>query len=375
MRLANAMGSQRIQRELRLIIISVTLFLAHQAMESILLHWFASNGYSDLCQLDCHWYRKIAGEGYERLQLGQFDYSRMANVAFFPLFPGAASVMSHLLGLTSQTGVVLTSKFFFMISIYAFIKMVQTIAPSTNPITNGSIAAFNPYSIYGNAGYTEPLFLLLTCIFFALLERRLYLKASIAGALLSATRLVGVVSVISYLISLTPLWPSWRWKNRFQALGAMALIPTGLVVFMLHLQERTGDPLAFIHIQRAWGRATPAGPTSWLVALSKALSSDWWLYRYWGISGIVVLLISLFFILRGRYTSLASFSLFSTIIPLTSDCWGLSRYIWWQAPVLLFIALFFGRNRALLAGWLTLAIAVNVWSYRLWFSTTNWHLS
>jgi len=344
-------------------------------MESILVFWFAPNGYSDLCQLDCNGYADIATKGYEELRLSQFDYSRIANFAYFPLFPIASSLTSHLFNLTQQTAAVLTSKLFFLLSIYAFIKMVHIIAPSTHPLANGSIAAFNPYSIYGNAGYTEPLFLFLACIFFAFVERRMFLKAGLAGALLSSTRLVGVVAVVSHLISWAQHWQSWRWGYRIRALAGMALIPLGLLLFMAHLHGRTGDPLAFIHIQRAWGRGTPAGPASWLFALSKGLSSDWWLYRYWAISGIVVLTVSLTFILRRRHVSLASFSLLSTLIPLTSDCWGLSRYIWWQAPVLLFIALCFGRNRALLAGWLTLAILVNVWCYRLWFTNINWHIS
>jgi hypothetical protein len=375
MRIASALNNASVQRELRLIAISLTLFLTHQTMEGILVLRYAPTGYSDLCQLDCSRYTDIAKSGYEKLDLSQFNYSRMANFAFFPLFPLASFLASQLLDLSPQTGVLLASKLFFLLSIYAFIKMVQTIAPSSHALVNGSIAAFNPYSIYGNAGYTEPLFLLLTCIFFALLGRSMFLRAGLTGALLSATRLVGVVSIVSYLISLTLPWPTWRWRNRFKGLAGMALIPTGLLLFMAHLQERTGDPLAFIHIQRAWGRATPTGPASWLYALSKGLSNDWWLYRYWAISGIVVLAVSLFFILRRRHVSLASFSLLSTIIPLSSDCWGLSRYIWWQAPVLLFVALFFGRNRILLTGWLSLAITMNVLCYRLWFSNINWYIS
>jgi len=252
------------KREIRLIAISMVLFLAHQVMESFLVARFAPNGYSDLCQLDCGGYTSLS----------QFDYSNIANFAYFPLFPLASSFVAHLLDLAPQTGVIITSKMFFLFSIYAFIKLAQSIAPSTHALVNGSIAAFNPYSIYGNAGYTEPLFLFLTCIFFTLMERRSFLKAGLAGAFLSATRLVGVVSVVSYLISLIQPWPTWRWGDRIKVLAGMALIPTGLLIFMAYLQERTGDPLTFIHVQRAFGRATPVGPTSWIFNLSKGLSSD-----------------------------------------------------------------------------------------------------
>ena len=375
MNLTSQTSIPRIQRELRLFAISAALFLAHQAMEGLFILWFAPNGYSDLCQLDCKAYAAITSSGYERLQLSQFDYSRIANFAFFPLFPIASSLAYRLLDLSPQTATILASKAFFLLSIYAFIKIAQTIFPSVHPLAIGSIAAFNPYSIYGNAGYTEPLFLLLTCTFFALLGRRMFLVAGLAGTLLSASRFVGIVSMVSHLISWVQLWPSWRWGPRTRALAGMLLIAAGLLLFMTHLYERTGDPLAFIHIQRAWGRSTPTGPASWLFALAKGLSSNWWLYRYWALSGIVVLIISLTFILRRQYVSLASFSLLSTLIPLSSDCWGLSRYIWWQAPVLLFVAYCFVRNKALLAGWLTFAFLVNAWCYHLWFTSINWHIS
>ncbi len=364
-----------IKHELRPVAISAGLFLAHQVMEGIFLLWFAPNGYSDLCQLDCKRYADIASNGYERLQLSEFDYSRTANLAFFPLLPIAASLVSRLLDLSPQTATILTAKAFFFLSIYAFIRLAQTIIPSAHPLAVGSIAAFNPYSIYGNAGYTEPLFLFLTCTLFALLERRMFLVAGLAGGLLSASRFVGIVSMVSHLISWAQHWPSWRWGPRIRAIAGMVLIAAGLLFFMAHLYERTGDPLAFIHIQKAWGRSAPTGPASWMFALGNGLSSNWWLYRYWAASGIVVLIISLTFILRRRYVSLASFSLLSTLIPLSSDCWGLSRYIWWQAPVLLFVAYCFVRNRALLAGWLTFAILVNAWCYRLWFTDINWHIS
>jgi hypothetical protein len=111
------------------------------------------------------------------------------------------------------------------------------------------------------------------------------------------------------------------------------------------------------------------------LALAKGLSSNWWLYRYWALSGIVVLMISLIFIRQRQCVSLASFSLLSTLIPLSSDCWGLSHCIWWQAPVLLFFAYCFVRNKAPLAGWLTFAFLVNAWCYHLWFTNINWPIS
>jgi hypothetical protein len=355
--------------------LAILLFGANQLQEQIFLQWFAPNGFTELCQLDCHWYTNIASQGYENLNLDKFDFSRKANLAFFPLFPLIGHLLSVALGLSTQTAILLTGKLFFFLSILAFMRLGVSIAPNIHPAAIGSIAAFNPYSIYGNAGYTESLYLFVTSIFFILLLRKSILGTAVAGALLSSIRLVGVVSLFSTLMAWAPHWMRWPLRMRIKAAAGIAVIPSGLLLFMLHLYLRTGDPLAFIHIQKSWGRATPTSIISLTTSLANGLTNEWWMYRYWALSGLCVLLISLIFILAKRHTAMATFSFLSTLIPLSSDCWGLARYIWWQAPVLLFIACLVCRRQATLTAWLLIAFAINTACYRQWFSSLDWHIS
>ncbi|KEF41758.1 MAG: hypothetical protein ER33_09410 [Cyanobium sp. CACIAM 14] len=359
----------------RIFSVALILFCANQLLEQVLLRWLSSDGLAALCQLDCHWYADIASQGYERLSLDGFDFSRKANLAFFPLFPLLAHGLARLLGLQPITAILLTGKAFFLLSIFAVMLLGRRVLPDIHPVAVGSVAAFNPYAIYGNTGYTESLYLFLGSVFFILLLRGAILRAAAAGALLSAVRLVGVIAFMSALIVWVPQWKTWSWRLRARAATGLALIPFGLLLFMWHLQLRTGDPLAFIHIQKAWGRSTPTGFLSWASVIGRGLTSDWWLYRYWALSGIAVLLICLAFIANRRHASLAVFSLLSTLVPLSSDCWGLTRYIWWQPPVLLFIACVVGRRRITLMAWLLLSIAINVVCYKLWFSPVKWYIS
>lgn len=280
---------------------------------------------------------------------------------------------ASLFDLRFDTASVLTSKLFFVFAIYAFIKLGKAYFPKANPIALGSIAAFNPYAIYGNAGYTESLFLLLTSVFFTLLRSSNLVGAGLSGALLSATRLVGVTAMVPLAITVSSSWHQWRPSKRLTAVAGLALIPLGLLLFMLHLRHQTGDALAFIHIQKAWrGSGSGLGPFSWIGSLWRAFQTPGILYPYMAVSALVVLGISGAFLMHPRYRSLASFTVLSTLIPLSSDAWGMARYIWWQAPVLLFVAAITSRRKIYLLAWLILSLGANVACYRQWFSDIPW---
>lgn len=209
-------------------------------------------------------------------------------------------------------------------------------------------------------------------------------SSGLIGALLSATRLAGISALPALIIHLSTGNRKTNKESRFRSLTAIILASLGLAFFCIHLHERTGDALAFIHIQRAWRGDSPAlTPLGWLRSLYTALGNNsLWLYRYWAISGIIVLTVSTAFLVKpgpqkSQHRPLAMFSLVSTILPLTSDCWGLARYIWWQAPVLLTVVGILKHLRLSLGAslWLVLALPSIAPCYRQWFTPLNWYIS
>ncbi len=353
----------------------MALFLANQLLEFLLLKRFSENGFQGLCKLDCIWYTGIAAKGYQQV-LSVDPYSKMANWAFFPLFPMAVRALAVTLGLRFETAAILTSKLFFLIAIYAFIKVAKSYLPRASPLGVGLIVAFNPYAIYGNTGYTESLFLLLTSLFFLLLHRSKLAASGLVGLLLTATRLAGISTLLSYLIVMGEQWGSMPVRKRWAALVGLLLLPLGLLGFMLYLKHHMGDPLAFVHIQKAWRGERPSLTLwSWVDSLKRGLLDPAWFYRYFALSGMVALGISVSFLWDRRFRALAAFSLSSTILPLMSDSWGLPRYLWWQAPVLLFIAALTSRKKLYLGAWLVLSVGINVACYRQWFSDLPWLIS
>jgi len=117
-----------------------------------------------------------------------------------------------------------------------------------------------PAAFYLCAVYNTSLFLLLTVAALYCLRRGMWWAAGGLGALASATRLSGALLVVAFAVEYarqrgwTWRWRSWRWRDlRVDAL-AVLLVPSGLVAYALYCWQRLGDPLAFSHAQRQWGR-------------------------------------------------------------------------------------------------------------------------
>jgi hypothetical protein len=362
-------------------LISAAFFLGNQLLNNLLIYAFGT-GDQQMCKLDCAWYQGIAQTGYTAINPIHISYEKMENWAFFPLFPAAAKLLLESFRLRPETATVLTAKLLFFLSIYFFIKFGRLYLGKASSLTLGFVAAFNPYSIYANAGYSEPLFLMLTCLFFIQLKRGNYWLSGVFGFLLPLTRLVGIASFASMGLEIWLHKKEMPRKKMVAGLIALVVIPFGLIMFMAHLHQQTGDALAFIHIQKAWrGSDNPLSPVSWILSLIRGFSNDTlWLYPYWALTGTIALIACTLFLLRGHDSikPLALFSLICTLLPISSDTWGMSRYVWWQAPILLAICALirmFSRQKLALMAWATIAFAVNIYCYRQWFTPLKWHVS
>jgi hypothetical protein len=365
-------------------LVSAALFLGNQLLEKILILQFATDDHQ-MCRLDCVWYQGIATGGYTSVNPEDISYTKMQNWAFFPLFPLLSRLLIKSLSLRPETATILAAKLFFFLSIYFFISFAKAYIKNINSITPGLIAAFNPYSIYANAGYTEPLFLMLTCLFFIQLKRGNYLMTGVFGFLLPLTRSVGIAAWPSTVLKYLNTMHKLKRQQKISALIALISIPAGLFLFMAHLSQQTGDPLAFIHIQQAWrGSAGSINPFSLHLALSKGLNDrTLWLYPYWSVTAITVLVacVYLLFSPHRRHAStrsLAMFSLVCTMLPISSDAWGMTRYVWWQAPVLLAICWLILRlphPKSALIIWAIISLAGNIYCYHQWFTPLKWHLA
>ena len=234
--------------------VTSSVFVQGFAKLAVLEYGAESAGVAAACRWDCNWYRRIIDDGYNLEpyhNLKSHPKNDAANWPFFPAHPIFAELLSVISGADTKLSLVLTSKFFMLVAIFVFITFAgEVVGPDARRLA-GVVLAFNPYLIYAHAGYTEPLYFLLTTMAFRALRRDSWVSAGVFGGILSATRLVGSPFAVSYavavgivgLVTLRRSWPTY--------LLGLLICPLGLALFMVYLYFLVGDALAFMHIQVA----------------------------------------------------------------------------------------------------------------------------
>jgi len=322
----------------RSVLLASVFFLANQCVEISILGvlW---KSYADVAAWDTGWYADIAAHGYDKLSAVEepreataaHPKADEANWAFFPLFPLAARLLQAATGLPPVAATVTAGKIFFFLAIIAFVELCRCFRPTLPPALAAAAVALNPYAFYGNAGYSESLFLLLTCLFFIQLDRGRNLAAGLAGALLTATRPVGLAAALAYAAAHSGGIRPGAKKNGESVLSGFLLIPLGIACFMLFLHARMGDALAFLHVQKAWGR-TLGNPLATIIEGMQGPP----VAQYLAASSLLALAAPVLLCRWKRY-DMAAFSWCSILVPLATGLISIPRFIWWQAPLLLVV--------------------------------------
>ncbi len=338
------------------VLVAAALFAASHVFVEVIGRFSAHElgaAYSTIvsaCHWDCGWYLSIVDEGYY-LEPKQHPKGDAANWAFFPAFPLVAKGLSLLTASQPALALVLTSKLFLFLALIAFLALVEAELGAEYRLAAGLTLAFSPYVMYAHAGYTESLYFLATALAFLFLKKERWVLAGAAGGLLSATRLVGVLFVLSYLVArLGRNWRATTSERTAFTLGLM-LAPLGLALFMAYLHFRVGDALAFKHAQVAWGRLI-GNP---LEVLVRGFDTGGW-DRYFAVLAALGLAMSLWHLARRRM-SYAVFLAVVILIPLATGIQGIPRYLFWQVPFLLGIVELLGRRRLLFSLYLAFSAA------------------
>lgn len=320
-----------VRENARLFLLALLVFLLNQGLEFSLLR-SAGADYRVLCGWDCGWYAGVVERGYD-LQPHAHPRGDAANWAFFPALPMTAAAVARIVDITAPQALLVTSKIFFLLAIFAFVKFAQVWAPTVPSWLAAAVVGFQPYALYGNVGYTESMFLLFTCLGLHAIGRKQFVAAGSYGAVLSAVRPVGVFLAVPLLMAGLRRFPDAPPDERLRILLGVMLVPVGLSLFMIHLHRVTGDALAFTHVQIAWDRV-PSNPLGHLLAGLRGVEP---LPRLWALMSLVALLMVAVLFFKRQY-ELASFSLIATLIPLSTGLLAMPRYLWWQAPLLLMMA-------------------------------------
>jgi hypothetical protein len=223
---------------------------------------------------DSGWYHALATAGYDAHP--QADGS--ANWVFFPAYPGLSALLARLTHLPVFLAMLVVSNLSFCGALFLIHR--ETRAAFDRRAADAVVVLFCavPGSYIFSSAYTESLFLLAVAACLSLARQRRWLAAGGCAALAALTRNLGVGLVLPLaMMGLPALWRTARLARGRRAaapgetaesvriLVALALPILALGGFMAYLAYRSADPLAFLHVEAAWGRS-PGNPLAAPVA-------------------------------------------------------------------------------------------------------------
>jgi hypothetical protein len=195
---------------------------------------------------DARWYTDIARRGY--------DWKKAVGTgpaAFFPLYPLLIRAVVLVMHRSYQISALLVANVCFLGAlIYLWRLSAWETSRDVAWRTILYICVF-PTAFFFFAGYTESLFLLLTVAAFYHLRRREWLLAGLLAGLASATRVTGVLLALPFLYEYARSCDFSIRRAGWDGLS-IALVPAGLIAFMVYLQAVVGDALALTRYQEAW---------------------------------------------------------------------------------------------------------------------------
>jgi hypothetical protein len=332
---------------------------------------------------DGAWYSMIAMHGYHT----------PTSTAFFPLFPMLLRVGTALGGGPALWGVLisLVATLFAMYFLYGISEKLRGVEVARIAVLT---FAFFPTAFFLNAAYTEALFVAFaTGSFWAAYVRRDLLLAGILGALAAATRNFGVF----LLIPLGYEWLRNRQEFGWRGVGAIGIVPTGLLAYMIFLWTRFGDPLLFFSAQgeNVWRRELTDPVTALKMAWAEAREGLGHLldpttlfldpkggeavleaYNTGSFAFLVLLLILVGMGFSVLPPGLSVYTFVVTLLPvLTPSPWvplmGLPRYALGAFPLFLVLGYLLSRSRLALYLWLFISGGLGI-AFTALFVTWRW---
>jgi len=237
------------------------------------------------------WWRWDAIHYVEVAYIGYAHHMPLS--VFFPLFPLLAQGLGYLFGgsiLADYMAAILLANVCFYGVLVLFYQLLYKDFGHAVAKYALIYLAFAPYGLFFFTGYTESLFLLLSLGVFFFLQRGEALDwwlAGLCGFLAALTRATGIVLLVPFIVlfvqrfcihkgamhwvptdglklqhvvaSSSDLLPidHIRWQQKLSALLSMALVPAGLLIYLLYLWITFGNPLAFqVEEVAIWQRYT-----------------------------------------------------------------------------------------------------------------------
>jgi hypothetical protein len=278
---------------------------------------------------DGRWYRIVAVHGY------LLEPGRQSDPAFFPLYPLLLR-LGHAFGIGYLAAGLVISNVAFLGALAAFEALTRELHGAEFARRATVYIAVFPLGFVFSMMYPESLVLCAIALAALAAMRGRWLVT----ALVAAAGTLARPEMLFVTLPLLPLALRERGaKRRGLAFGALLASVAALASFALYLGLRLGDPLAWTHAERAWGRRfTPVGLLTAVERLPTAVAGNAWalrdvaffllylalLYaalragtpRLWVLAGAIVVVLPTF---SGSFNAIGRFGLLAPAI-----FWGLA---------------------------------------------------
>ena len=293
-------------------------------------------------------------DGEHYVGIAKFGY-RLAEQAFFPLYPNLIKKLSPLFNSNSVLVGIVISNISFPIALIFLYKLIKLDYSNKVALLTLMFLLIFPTSFYFGAVYTESLFLALTVVSFYAARKGRWGIAGVFGMLAASTRFIGIF-LFPALLAERLIQRKTSKKTNLGSLLSICLIPLGLIYYMGFLKSTTGDPFLFARSLTHYGefrsqKVILIYQVFWrylkmLVTVDKS-SEIYPIIIVEVITGIVFLVTSVLSLARQRL-SYSLFNLLAFLTPtLTGSFVSLPRYVLICFPSFLLIDQFFLSHKKL----------------------------
>ena len=316
--------------------------------------------FDTFARYDSGWYHGIAKDGYAWVEGGR------SNLAFFPVYPLAMRAVGPLLGdLPSHLyfgGIVVS----WLASIGGMLMLYRLARLDLDPpAADRSVlfALLHPGAFFFGVVYTESTYLMLAVTAMYGFRTGRWWLGGVAGALLTATRVTGVMLLPALA------WVAWRtWRDTrsspwWMPAVAVAMVPLGLAAFSAWCYVLSGNPLEWMTSITRWNYQPGGHPVAALWTLGTDLVSRPYHYLvhspsapYDTLNGVLAIVaLAMAPLVWWRFgTGYALVIICSLALPLSSGQYeGLTRY----TSVLFPLALLLGAIRSPMGSGLLLGLS------------------
>lgn len=288
-------------------------------------------------------------DGVHYLNIAYDGYTNQAR--FFPMFPILIWLLVKVSGLSFFISGLVLSNLFFLLALMIFNKLLLLDYKADVVKQVLIYLIVFPAAFFFGVIYSESLFLLLLVLSFYFARKSNFLMACFLGALLTATRFVGVFVIVGILVEILTQKEK---RSRILNSGYLLVVPLGVVFYSVFNYIKWGDPFRFITAQgELYNSRTVSSlvfPLQTVFRYLKILFSfPVSQYEWWGalieVATFIFGSVMLFFAYKCKVRlSYLIFSVLAFLLPGFSGTFsGLPRYILIAFPIFIGLALIKSR--------------------------------